>query len=87
MNNVIQGNFQKRFTLEQAKETLEDFYELAMNWEIEELRSTTYNPMAYLSDAHEAYLAVLIHREGNSNPPCPVISLANYRNNKLKVAA
>lgn len=87
MNNVIQGNFPKQWTLAQAKEFLEDYYDHAMNWSIEELRSTTYDPQAYFTDAHEAYLAILRFRQGLTTPPSPVVNLADYRTSKMKKAA
>jgi hypothetical protein len=84
MGTLIQGNFKKRLTLAESKDFLGDYYEKAFTWSIEELRSTVNHPEACLSGADEAYLAILIHREGLSTPPCEVIDLAEYRSLKLK---
>ena len=84
MNNVIPGNFKKKYTIVESKVFLEEFYDQAMNvWDLDELRRTANHPECFFTDAHEAYSAILRHRESLINAPCPVVDLAEYRKNKI----
>lgn len=65
MGEVIYVNFRKpKYSLQQARQFLGSGYfrKALYEWSIEELESTVNHPEAFLTDAHEAYNAILEYR-------------------------
>lgn len=80
MGTIIYVNFGK-YSLKQARRFLgSGFFRKALTeWSIEELERTANASDAYMTDAHDAYTAILRFRKAREQiggTPCPVIRLA-----------
>lgn len=80
MSNVIRVDFKRdRYSLKRAREFLGSrfFREALYVWSLDELRATANHPEAWLTEAEDAYNAILRFRISREcGKACPVLKIA-----------